>query len=188
MTPDALQVPDLMRILEAEALEKEGEPWAELTISPKRFLAAIGEAYAILGEKDKEIRKLEETFGLPGADDPLCARLVDSGTFKPQDPEVLRTRRTVLEHERHLRHAAELELSTLKAAAEAMTAANEALRNELAALRESSAKKLKEAVKRVVELKSPSDGSAEWLAFNNALDGSVTAILSLIPATERSTT
>lgn len=37
----------------------------------------------------------------------------------------------------------------------------------------------KEALEAVVRLKLSSDGSSEWAAYNNALDGSITAILAL---------
>lgn len=70
----------------------------------------------------------------------------------------------------------------------------EAADAELASLRASSAKVLEEgkakglksAIKAVMEQKSPCDGSSEWMSANCVLDGSVTAILSLLPTSPES--
>lgn len=41
---------------------------------------------------------------------------------------------------------------------------------------------IRKALKAVLDQKVASDGSAEWLGHNNALDGTITAILALLPS------
>ncbi len=84
-----------------------------------------------LAEVEAQKREIEEVFGLPHDDDPFAtAEWVNCGTFKPE-AETVRDKRTVLEHERHLRKTAEQSLAAMTAELTKARAELERLKGEM---------------------------------------------------------